>query len=164
MDNFKTIKHLKINWLKNASEHGGAMQLVIESKSTNNVIWSMTRKNGKMWADVSDNELLKLTTNDNSIYEVICSFPHKIYFDIDGDNKDYDMYEKIVPKINELFPDADMAVSGSKSDVRQSYHIVLNNCLIKNEEDRQSMKSLAKYLKLNFDDGFDDKVYTKTEI
>ena len=44
MDNFKTIKHLKINWLKNASEHGGAMQLVIESKSTNNVIWSKTRK------------------------------------------------------------------------------------------------------------------------
>ena len=161
MDNFKIIKHLKTNWLKNASEHGGAMQLVIDSKSTNNVIWSKTRKYGNMWADVNDNELLKLTTKDNSIYEVICSFPHKIYFDIDGDNKDYNIYEKIVPKINELFPDADMAVSGSKSDVRQSYHIVLNNYLINSEEDRQRMKSLAKYLKLNFDDGFDDKVYTK---
>ena len=160
MDNFKTITHLKINWLKNASADCGAMKLVIDSKSTNNVVWSKTKKYGNMWADVSDNELIKLTTKDNSIYEVICSFPHKIYFDIDGDNKDYDIYEKIVPKIDELFPDADMAVSGSKSDVRQSYHITLNNYLIKNENDRQSIKSLAKYLKLNFDDGFDDKVYT----
>ena len=33
--------------------------------------------------------------------------------------------------------------------------------MINSEEDRQSMKSLAKYLKLNFDAGFDDKVYTQ---
>ena len=37
---FKAITHLKINWLKNASENGGAMKLVIDSRpKENNVIW-----------------------------------------------------------------------------------------------------------------------------
>jgi hypothetical protein len=162
MENFKVVKHLKINWLKNASENGGAMQLIINSKPKHhNVVWSKTKKFGNMWADVNNEELLKLVDKDNSIYEVITKFPHKVYFDIDADNKNYDIYEKLVPKINELFPDADLAISGSKSDVRQSYHITLNNYLINNEDERQTMKSLVKYLKLNFDDSFDDKVYTK---
>ena len=69
---FKTITHLKINWLKNASENGGAMKVVIDSKpKENNVIWSQTKSNGKMWADVSNTQLLKLLEKDNSIYEVI---------------------------------------------------------------------------------------------
>lgn len=162
---FKTISHLKINWLKNASENGGAMKIVIDSKpKENNVIWSQTKKNGKMWADVSNSQLLKILEKDNSIYEVIHNFPHKIYFDIDADNKDYDIYEKIIPKLNELFPNAEMAVSGSKSEVRQSYHIILNNYLIKNEEDRNFMKALTKYFKQTIDDGFDDKVYTKNRF
>ena len=76
--NFKTLTHLKINWLKNASENGGAMQMVINSRnnSGNNVIWSKTKKNGNMWADVSNDELLKVCSKDNSIYEVIHCFPH----------------------------------------------------------------------------------------
>ena len=162
MSNFKTITHLKINWLKNASENGGAMQLIINSKpENNNVIWSKTNKMGNMWADVNNDELLKLVEKDHSIYEVIHKFPHKVYFDIDADNKDYDIYEKLIPKIKELFIDADIAISGSKSDVRQSYHIVLNNYLINNEDERQTIKLLVKYLNINFDDSFDTKVYTK---
>ena len=36
---FKTITHLKINWLKNASKEFGAMKMVIDSKpKENNVI------------------------------------------------------------------------------------------------------------------------------
>jgi hypothetical protein len=163
MNTFKTLTHLKINWLKNASENGGAMQMVINSRnnSGNNVIWCKSLKLGNMWADASNDELLRLCSKDNAIYEVIHCFPHKVYFDIDADNKDYDIYEKIIPEINKLFPNADIAVSGSKSDIRQSYHIILNNYLIKNEDERQTMKSIVKYLKHNFDDGFDDKVYTK---
>jgi hypothetical protein len=117
-----------------------------------------------MWADVNSDDLLRLVHKDNCIYEVIDQFPHKVYFDIDADNKDYDIYEKIIPKLNELFPNSEMAVSGSKSEVRQSYHIVLNNYLIKNEEDRNFMKSLVKYFKQTIDDGFDDRVYTKNRF
>ena len=115
MENFKVVKHLKINWLKNASKNGGAMQLIINSKPEHhNVIWSRTQKLGNMWADVNNEELLKLVQKDNSIYEVICKFPHKVYYDIDADNKDYDIYEKLVPKINELFPDAGKPIVNAK--------------------------------------------------
>ena len=42
---FKIEKHLKINWLKNASKEFGAMKMVIDSKpKENNVIWSQTKK------------------------------------------------------------------------------------------------------------------------
>jgi len=162
---FKVVKHLKINWLKNASERCGAMQQVINSKPLDHlVIWSKTKSRGNMWADVNSDDLLRLVQKDNCIYEVIDQFPHKVYFDIDADNKDYDIYSKIIPKIEELFENADIAVSGSKSEVRQSYHIVLNNYLIKNEEERETIKLLSKYLKETFDDSFDTKVYTKNRF
>ena len=68
------------------------MQMVIDSKPDNhNVIWSQSKKYGKMWANVSDTQILKLLEKDNSIYEVIHQYPHKLYFDIDADNKDYDI-------------------------------------------------------------------------
>jgi hypothetical protein len=114
-----------------------------------------------MWADASNMQLLKLLKKDNCIYEVIHAFPHKVYFDIDADNKDYDIYDKLIPKINELFPDSDMAISGSKSEVRQSYHMVLNNYLMHNEVERQAIKSLVMYLNETFENSFDAKVYTK---
>ena len=117
-----------------------------------------------MWANVSDTQILKLLEKDNSIYEVIHQYPHKLYFDIDADNKDYDIYELIVPKLNDLFPNSDMAVSGSKSNIRQRYHIILNNYLIKNDDDRVLINSLVNYFKQTIDDGFDDRVYTKNRF
>lgn len=162
---FKIVKHLKINWLKNASEKCGAMQEVINAKPEEHlVIWSKTKKYGNMWADVNQDDLFRLVQKDNCIYEVIHQYPHKVYFDIDADNKDYDIYNKIVPKIEELFPNADIAVSGSKSEIRQSYHIVLNNYLIKNDNERETMKLLSKHLKETFDDSFDTLVYSKNRF
>ena len=162
---FKVITHLKINWLKNVTNDGGAMHMIINSKpKENNVVWLVSQKHGKMWADVSNTELLRLTQKDNFIYEVIHQYPHKVYFDIDGKDKDYDIYQKIVPKLNELFPNADMAISGSHIGNKQSYHIILNNYLIKNEADRNFMKSLSIYFKEHIDDSFDTKVYTKNRF
>lgn len=162
---FKEVKHLKLTWLKNASERCGAMQEVITTKPAGHLaIWSKTKKFGNMWTSLQADDLLKLVQKDNCIYEVIDQFPHKVYFDIDADNKDYDIYTKIVPEIEALFPDCDIAVSGSKSDVRQSYHIVLNNYLIQNEDERETIKLLSKHLKETVDDSFDTKVYTKNRF
>ena len=139
--------------------------MVIDSKPDDHVVICMiSRKYGRMWANVHPDELLSLVERDNGIYEVICSYPHKVYFDIDADNKDYDILEKIIPKINELFPDSQMAISGSKSDVRQSYHIVLNNYMITSEKERNHIKSMVKFLRSNYDDSFDDKVYTNNRL
>ena len=162
MNNFKVVKYLKIEWLKNITKECGAMQYCIDNikDDKKNVIWHNSEKYGNMWTNVNDKDLLRLTEKDNGIYEVIYKYPHKVYFDIDADNKDYDILKKITPKIKELFKDADICISGSKSKIRQSYHITLNNYLIKNDEDRQKIKALVKYLRESFDDSFDDKVYS----
>ena len=141
MSDFKIIKKNGLHWLKNASQKCGAQQMVIDSKPEAHVVICMISKEfGRLWTNVHPDELLSLVERDNGIYEVICSYPHKVYFDIDADNKDYDILEKIIPKINELFPDSQMAISGSKSDVRQSYHIVLNNYMISSEKERNHIK------------------------
>ena len=160
---FKTITTLKTNWLKNNTENGGAFKMVLDSKPDNNIVVNMvTVKYGRMWADVDNDKLLKLVEKDNGIYEVITTYPHKVYFDIDKKNVDNNdiYYNKILSKIRELFPSSIVAVSGSITDVKTSYHITLSNYLIKNANDRNYIKLIGKYLNENFDDGFDDKVYT----
>ena len=160
---FKTITTLKTNWLKNNTENGGAFKIVLDSKPDNNIVVNMvTVKYGRMWADVDNDKLLKLVEKDNGIYEVITTYPHKVYFDIDKKNVDNNdiYYNKILSKIHELFPSSIVAVSGSITDVKRSYHITLSNYLIKNANDRNYIKLICKYLNENFDDGFDDKVYT----
>lgn len=158
----KTMTYLKINWTQNNSDDGGAMKKVndelLENQTTALII---QKKNGRAWAGLSKEDLLRISSKDIGLYEVITKYPHKVYFDIDADNKDYNIYDKIIPKINELFPDADMAISGSVSDVRQSYHIVLNNFTIDNIEDRETIKALVNHLKTTFDDSFDNVVYSK---
>ena len=162
---YKKIKHLKVDWLKNINNEGGAQTHLINiKKKENNIVNLISKKHGRMWAEVSDEEILELTKKDNFIYEVIVNLPHKVYFDIDADNKDYNIYDKITKKIDELFPNSDMAVSGSESDVRQSYHIVLNNYLITSLEDREQIKNLVKTLKKTFDDSFDARVYQNNKI
>jgi hypothetical protein len=53
-----------------------------------------------------------------------------------------------------------MAVSGSITIEKESYHIVLNNYIIKNIEDRDYIKNIVQYLNNTYDDSFDWKVYT----
>ena len=112
-----------------------------------------------MWASVTPEELLKVCNKDNGIYEVLSQFPQKVYFDIDCKTPTTAFYIKIIDKINELFPKNNMAVSGSVTDEKTSYHIILNSYLIKNIADRDYIKSIVKYLNEEFDESFDWKVY-----
>ena len=81
---FKTVTTLKTNWLKNATENGGAFKMVLDSKEPGNVIVNLVNDRfGRMWTDVNNDTLLKLVEKDNGIYEVITNYPHKLYFDID---------------------------------------------------------------------------------
>ena len=85
---FKAVTVFKLNWLKNISDVGGAMQMVIDfSASENVVIHSQTKKNGRMWADVNELELLNIIKKNNGIYEVLNKYPQKVHFDIDRDHK-----------------------------------------------------------------------------
>jgi hypothetical protein len=63
----KKVKHLKVEWLKNA----GSMRHIIDAKKEDSkVIHLHSKKHGRMWAEVSTDELLALTKKDNFIYEV----------------------------------------------------------------------------------------------
>jgi hypothetical protein len=83
---FKTIRFLKNDWLKNVTESGGAQNSVIENKSkTDLVIHSHTQKHGRLWCSMNPEQVLQNIKNNNGLYEVITSFPYKVYFDIDKD-------------------------------------------------------------------------------
>ena len=92
---FKTEKFLGVDWLRNATEKGGAQDEVIRLKSNDsNIVLnhvSATKKYAKskivetrMWASCDLNALLPMVENNNGLYEVIHKFPHKVYFDIDS--------------------------------------------------------------------------------
>jgi hypothetical protein len=161
--NFNIQKFQKLYWLKNASENGGAMKMVIDSVTPNNIILnSVTKKLGRLWTDTTPENLLQLTSKDNGIYEDLSFSPHKVHFDIDyKGNHDTNLLKCLKDGINEIFIDAEFAISGSITDAKTSYHIILSNYIISNENDRQIMKGITRYLNENISTSFDIKVYTK---
>ena len=165
---FKAVTVFKLNWLKNISDVGGAMQMVIDSCASENVvIHSQTKKNGRMWADVNELELLNIIKKDNGIYEVLNKYPQKVHFDIDRDHKQtpteaekIEFDNKIIKSINLLFPNSDMAISGSIHEKKTSRHITLKKYKLENKADKETLKIIVKYLYLNCDNSFDTKIYT----
>ena len=116
--NCKTVKYLKQNWLKNITENGGALHETIKNRNAKNIIvHSHTQGNGRLWTQMTEEQLLTNITKNNGLYEVISHYPYKVYFDIDKEQKpDPEYLNKIVNKIDELFEDSDMAISGSVTD------------------------------------------------
>ena len=138
--------------------------MVIDSKPEKNLAVASFTNEGKKWADVKPYQLKNQLNIDNGMYEIICSYPFKVYFDVDGKNKPANYYETISKTINELFPNADMAVSGSETELKKSYHFVLNNYVINNVEEHDKLKRLVKHLNKTVDDGFDTVVYKKNQL
>jgi hypothetical protein len=154
----------KTHFFKNISENGGAMSEAISThdKAKDIIIHSDTQKHGRIWGYTQPLKLLELIKANKGIYEVITAYPHKLYFDIDkkGDVKETFLND-IKETINKYFPNADLAVSGSITPEKVSYHIISNNYTIHNAEEREYVKQIIKHLCENVDDSFDWKVYTK---
>lgn len=159
----KVIKTWKTDFYKNNDDNGGAMKQAIDNCNKNNiVIHSQTVKHGRIWGSVKPEYFLDLIKSNKGLYEVITCFPHKVYFDIDKKGTVENNYlENIKNIILQFFPNAQMAISGSIKETKTSYHIVLQNYTIHNEEERTYVKHLVKYLCTKYDDSFDWKVYTK---
>ena len=123
-----------------------------------------TTKNGQLWGISTADNILNLCSKNNGIYELLFNkYPCKVFFDIDKtedcDDKDY--LSKCKKTIEQFFPGSDMAISGSLTTNKISYHIVLNNYLIHNEAEMIQMKHISKYIHTNIDQSFDWKIYTK---
>lgn len=159
----KSQKLWKVEFYKNDDENGGAMAEAIKQCPANNiVIHSQTKKNGRVWGYTEPTKFLSLLEKNYGLYEVITQFPHKVYFDIDKKGESTNEYlVNIKNIILEYFPEAEMAISGSIKETKTSYHIVLQNYTIHNEDERQHMKHLVKYICEHVDESFDWKVYTK---
>lgn len=165
----KSIKFLKKNWFKNDNENGGAQNQAISQKAHDEiVIHSQTKKNGRCWTHSTPEFLLNAVEKNNGIYEVITSFPHKLYFDIDKkidtplSHDDYTSYiDSVIQIIKKYFPNAECAVSGSNAETKVSLHIILNNYIISNENEREAIKLLVIHIHETESPDFDKKVYTK---
>eukprot|EP01041_Mallomonas_annulata_P004549 gene4549-9024_t len=156
----------KLKWFKNNDDNGGAMKTAIDKKNADDiVIHSQTVKLGRLWTHIKPAEFLPLLDKNHGLYEVISQFPHKVYFDIDKKGETDELFlEDIKQIILKQFPNAQMAISGSvnvmkKDDLATSYHIVLTNYTIHNEEERLYMRHIVKSMS-NSNDAFDWKVYT----
>ena len=139
----KELKVWKTIFYKNMSAEGGALKQAINNKPSDHVIvHSQTQKYGRMWGFTNNLSLLKLLEKNHGIYEVMTTFPFKVYFDIDkkvgGNGNEY--LAKIKKDIQIYFPHCEFAVSGSITDEKTSFHIVLNNYMIHNEEERNHVK------------------------
>ena len=153
---FKNVSYKKLNWIKNASQDGGAMNEAIKTMKDDDVcIHIQNRKNGRMWAASGPNHLLTMLNKNIGLYEVITKFPHKVYFDVDCEDETPLETSKSI--ILSHIPDALFAISGSETETKNSYHIVLTNYNINNIVERENFKLFVMALHQE-NNGFDTKV------
>jgi hypothetical protein len=145
-----------ITWFKNFSKLGGAQNMAMQYCGEGEVVvHSQTVKHGRMWGCATPEQLVALTASNHGVYEVLTKFPHKAYFDLDmeGDHEDY--LEKAEAEIQRILPGAELAVSGSRTEKKTSYHVVVQNYVIRSIDDRKAIRIMFKKMV-----GFDKAVYT----
>lgn len=159
----KQVRALKTTFYKNDDANGGAQNEAIKTNKEDEVIVnSVTKRWGRMWGNMTPNHFINSLEKNNGLYEVIHKFPHKMYFDIDKKAPFEDGFlDKIKQHILEYFPNAEMAISGSITTEKVSYHIVLQNYQIHNEDERLKIRHIVSHMNKVCDESFDWKVYTK---
>lgn len=186
---FKKLTAHKQEWLKNNSKHMGAQNEVIRilaNKEADNelklvIVNLNSQKHGRAWAYMNDMDLLALIKKDLGIYEVIRysgdKVKCKVYFDVDKYSSEpingIEFLQATKNHILVYFPNAIMAISGStniynetKKLYKTSYHIVVNNYLIKNSTDNEILRCITLHINkkessCGGETGFDETVYSK---
>jgi hypothetical protein len=160
----KQCKTLKCVAFKNDDEKGGAMKKCIEKCPPNNIVFHINHpKNGRSWCYTTPDNLLHLLTKNNYIYEVLTQYPLKVYFDYDlsGVEPQAVTLDQIKQIIEKYFPNAQYAISGSITEYKISYHIILTNYILYNKDDLLILKHIVTYIHNTEDTSFDHTVYTK---
>ena len=156
----------KINFYKK-QEQSAQDTLIPLVKDNEILLHRHTTSDGRLWGITTPNNLAKICDKNRYLYEVLISNrPRKIYFDIDLLKSDNDS----APGINienhlteckkhilEAFPNALLQISGSITNTKISYHIVLSNWIANTVEDTYCLKNFCTKLHHL---GFDNKVYT----
>jgi hypothetical protein len=138
------------------------MNQLLDGIKDDEQILQMTHGKNIMFTKIKINDILPLIDTKNSnICEILHHFPKKIYFDVDGKDPKECNLTAVKDIINKHFDNPKMSISGSETDTKNSYHIVLNDYIIQNERQLIDLKNLVQYIKENENKYFDDKVYTK---
>jgi hypothetical protein len=134
------------------------MNKVIENMEEDDVcVHIQNQKHGRMWSSYSPSHVVKIMDKNIGLHEVITKYPHKCYFDVDcEDGTPLETFKEIIKK---HIPDAQMAISGSETETKNSYHITINNYTINSIVDRENFKQFVMNLHEE-NKGFDTKVYT----
>ena len=160
------ISFLKQKFYKNNDANCGAMAAAISNaKPSDIIVHSQTKKMGRLWGSMNPEKALVSIQSNHGLYEVLAKYPKKVYFDIDkkrnGENPD-EFLDLCKHQILSVFTAGTLAISGSATDEKISFHIVLNNYLIENEEQFQHVKILVKLLKEQ-NESFDINVYKSNQ-
>lgn len=168
---FKPITKYGKTFYKNLTE-GGCQNWILSQQNHPDEI-CLTINNGescRLWGNIQNTEVLELIKENKYMYEILHHYPYKVAFDYDF--KDIDKIDnfneteqlnKVLNNIIQYFPNANVAVSGSccYEKNKLSFHIVLNNYLITNDNDRKTINELVNYF-YTFDTGYDKGIYSKS--
>ena len=155
--NVQEFIYKRLRFFKNITQDFGAQQMAIDEKKDYENIIVRWRDKGKSWGLCSEKDILRLLEKNISLFEMLHDFPYKVYFDIDGDKNC--RLEEIKNIINKNFTNAKMSISGYETEEKNSYHIILNNYIINNVEERDKLKIIVKHFK-TLNSNFDDRVYS----
>lgn len=97
-----------------------------------------------------------------ALYEILHTYPRKLYFDIDSKEKiELEFIKKIILK---YFPDEKMAISGSEEDEKYSYHIILPDIIISNNDELVQLRKFVRKLSETECSFFDWRVYSERRL
>jgi hypothetical protein len=110
---------------------------------------------GQYWGLATFEQIKKMIQKNVYLYEILTNGKKKVYFDIDSKT---DTLEECKKRILEKFPNARLQISGYRSELKHSYHIVLSNYFV---NDSLVIKHFAGN---NTDIGFDTAVYGRNNL
>ncbi len=117
-----------------------------------------------LWTIMKEDNILNFVKNNNSfICEILCDYPCRVFFDIDCTEVDKLNLEQVKEIINKYFENPRMAISGSETSIKKSYHITLPDIIIQNSDDLLKLKQKVGSIKKYICEYFDDSVYNKNK-
>jgi len=163
----KSQKLYNIQWYRKG-ELSAQDYLISIIKKNEILLHRYTTKEGRQWGITTPDNLAKITNKNRFLYEVVLSeLKRKLFFDVDCDRNSYpdiiasDLLEQIKAVIETEFPGAILQISGSVTDTKISYHIIISNYIADTSDDMLVLKNFAeRYSSLHFD----VKVYTSNRL
>ncbi len=159
MENISTFYFFGLKWYGKGSQDLLIPKLVKPQRLIKCVVNSR-----HLWTIIKEENLLNFVKNNNSfICEILCDYPRRVFFDIDCTEVDKLNLEQVKDIINKYFENPRMAISGSETSIKKSYHITLPDIIIQNSDDLLKLKQKVGLIKKYICEYFDDSVYNKNK-